>query len=483
MNEISSHCPTIPSGAVEEMRVLASAWAGSNGLQVHRKTGIEVAPISIRPMPFPRPVYQQVVGLVEDFNTLVHRVSVDHEFLNRHLAETAKFDEFQARTLKLANAVREEGIRQKLTLGVLRSDYMLHDAADGSPLLPRQVEINTIASSFGALSERVSALHRFLLGRVEGTGLKAEDCPPNAPVAGIAKGLGEASKAYVEREPARKGGEDRKIAVLFIVQPEESNVFDQRHVEFSLWDHYSIPAIRASLAQVEAEGELDEGSRLLRLRGYEISVVYFRAGYTPEDYHGEEEWQARTKIERSAAVKCPSAAYQCVGSKKIQQVLAGAGVLERFVDAASASRLRACFAGLYALGEGTPESSAAANNAIAHPGKYVMKPQREGGGNNLYDSEMVEELGKLKEEELQAFILMDIIKAPPAPALFMRDNKVLEVEATTELGTYGILLAEGDTILRSEFIGHLLRSKTAASKETGVAAGFGVLDSPILYDP
>ncbi len=36
-------------------------------------------------------------------------------------------------------------------------------------------------------------------------------------------------------------------------------------------------------------------------------------------------------IEKSGAVKCPNIAYQLVGAKKVQQVLAEPGVLERFV--------------------------------------------------------------------------------------------------------------------------------------------------------
>ena len=48
--------------------------------------------------------------------------------------------------------------------GVHRSDYMLHDAGDGSPVCAKQVEINTVASSFAALSQRVSGLHKMLLG-------------------------------------------------------------------------------------------------------------------------------------------------------------------------------------------------------------------------------------------------------------------------------------------------------------------------------
>ena len=70
---------------------------------------------------------------------------------------------------------------------------------------------------------------------------------------------------------------------------------------------------------MEAHARVDERTKKLSLFGREVSVVYFRAGYAPADYPGEAEWAARMALERSAAVKCPSAALQCVGAKKIQQ--------------------------------------------------------------------------------------------------------------------------------------------------------------------
>jgi glutathione synthase len=50
-----------------------------------------------------------------------------------------------------------------LALGLFRSDYMVHvdpTAAKPEPCI-RQVEFNTIASSFGGLSSRVSQLHKY----------------------------------------------------------------------------------------------------------------------------------------------------------------------------------------------------------------------------------------------------------------------------------------------------------------------------------
>ncbi len=66
------------------------------------------------------------------------------------------------------------------------------------------------------------------------------------------------------------------------------------------------------LSQINACGELDEARRLwLRCakRGIpesvdlEVSVAYFRAGYTPVDYPTDAEWAARLLIEQSVAIK------------------------------------------------------------------------------------------------------------------------------------------------------------------------------------
>jgi hypothetical protein len=52
---------------------------------------------------------------------------------------------------------------QDRQLGIFRSDYLLHESEPGKPLELRQVEFNTIASSFGALSQRANELHRWVL--------------------------------------------------------------------------------------------------------------------------------------------------------------------------------------------------------------------------------------------------------------------------------------------------------------------------------
>jgi glutathione synthase len=51
---------------------------------------------------------------------------------------------------------------QDLSLGLFRSDYMVHKdlEAESSAPVSKQVEFNTIASSFGGLSFQTSLLHQ-----------------------------------------------------------------------------------------------------------------------------------------------------------------------------------------------------------------------------------------------------------------------------------------------------------------------------------
>lgn len=157
-----------------------------------------------------------------------------------------------------------------------------------------------------------------------------------------------------------------------VVQEGERNAIDQRKIEYQLWEKHHIRVLRRTLADVAHRGKLsDHEHRLnmydndfffffvfyydpnkhLRSDGHEVAVAYFRAAYTPKDFPTEKDWEARLLIERSLAIKCPTLAYQLVGCKKVQQVLAEPKQLEYFLHDLpdSIKRLRSCFAGLYSL--------------------------------------------------------------------------------------------------------------------------------------
>lgn len=58
---------------------------------------------------------------------------------------------------------------------------------------------------------------------------------------------------------------------------------------------------------------------------------------------------------------------------------------------------------------------------------FVMKPQREGGGNNFYGVAVAEALRTMSLDEQSAYILMERILPPSSDAELVRDGKMYTV--------------------------------------------------------
>ena len=459
----------------------AAAWGAQRGLLVRAPPAgpsgaasgggallLAPAPLALAPAPFPRAAFEGAIALARPLNALVEAVSNNPEYLAQTLAPASAHDDFARRLLELHAEVRRrrgDAWLCERALGIHRSDYLL-DEPSGRLL---QVELNTIASSFGALASRVAGLHRALAGRFPELGVPDPSAvPDNKALEAIAEALAVAQGSY----PAQDG------LVLFVVQPGEGNVFDQELVREQLWVEHGVCSERRTLREVAAEARLDADGRLY-LPGGHVSVVYFRAGYSPDDYPSEAEWDARVTLELSDAFKCPSIQYHLAGAKKVQQDLARPGVLEGFLPADDAASVRECFAGLWSLDDPHETITAAAiAGALAAPEDYVLKPQREGGGNNLYGEALAARLEQ--PEGLGAFILMQRIRPPAGRSVLLRGGEASEEEVVSELGVYSTYVRSGGAVLLDCPAGHLLRTKVASSDEGGVAAGFAVIDSPRL---
>lgn len=502
--------PQLAPNELSSLPVLACAqetlhWAAASGFLVGSDGQFAHAPCSLIPYPLPSSLFAQALSLATPFNTLVDRVSRDTAWLHAVTRSVTASDAFTARLLALSEAVCAEGIAQPLQLGINRSDYMLHQPTpDAAPCL-KQVELNTIACSFVSLSAKICELHRELLLRYvhhpkapHADALKRlapiaaaitepeARLPENSCVDDVAAAVALAHSEYtrlgLKAAPAA-GPAAVPLVVLMVVQPGETNVTDQRGIEQRLWrPPHRVPLRRVTLGEVGRLGSVVGPQRRLRLGGMEASVVYFRAGYTPADYAGEDEWRGRELIERSLAIKCPSVAAQLAGTKKVQQVLAQRDELARFVSPDHAAMLRSCFVGLYGLDErGGDDVDDAVAQALGSPGEFVLKPQREGGGHNLFGDEVRQELERLTAAERSAYILMDRILPPTSPATLMRGGEVVAGDCICELGVFGVFLGDGRSTLLNASAGHLLRAKLASVDEGGVCAGFAVLSSPALY--
>lgn len=465
----------MPDSDVGKIVQDAIVWANQHGLVVglggdNPDVAIVHAPVAAFPVEFPRERFIQAKEAMTAFNALVDSVSRDEAYLEGTLAAAARLDPFTNSLLELlreTRPLRESRRDTDCALGIFRSDYMLDEPS--SRFL--QVELNTIASSFGCLATKTSDLHRYVVGRLARTDLDPSRLPANPALVNIADALAEGVKAH-----GAEGG-----VVLMVVQPGEKNAYDQQWLQLALWERHGVRTLRATLRQIAEEGQVDSNGGL-RLWGRRVAVVYYRAGYTPNDYLSEVEWEGRRLAEKSDAVKCPTVAHHLAGTKKVQQDLARPGVLERFVpDTEAAGKLRGTFAGLWSLdpdGGGAAEAAVAA--ALDNPLAYVLKPQREGGGNNLYGDALRQRL--LSGEGLGAFILMQRILPPRQRSVLVRRGEWRVDETVSELGVYGTYLRKGDKVLLNREAGHLVRTKPSTSDEGGVAAGFAVLDSPYLVD-
>ncbi|KAK4048152.1 Glutathione synthetase [Microbotryomycetes sp. JL221] len=526
----SSWPPSLSEDELNILLELATDYALANGL-VYRPvaepgsarpstTSAIHAPYSLMPSPFPKSLYEQALELQPLYNALYAHVTVRDSFLEDVVGGTvAKVDEFQRKLYEIWIAVKSEGISQPLHLGLFRSDYLI-DAprSEAQQATLKQVEFNTISSSFGCLSSKVADLHRYLArtgAYPDVAELQPDRIPRNPAVVGLAAGLAAAHRAY---------GSDSAV-VLMVTQDDERNAFDQRPLEYELLNTHSIRTLRIPLSALRTALTLSSTKQLFltlpsttKRPPIEISVVYWRTGYSPDDYYTEQEWQTRLLIERSLAIKCPSIALQLAGCKKVQQVLAEPGQLDRFFECgtsrskldpppvarldASAHKtpLESSFTNLYPL-----DDSALGRHALklaySEPQKYVLKPQREGGGNNVYREDIpafLDELARLDERSTtgagsslkgrEGYILMDLITPPNAQSIMVKagEGKGVVREVISELGVYGVCLfkldpaTQGAEVLINETVGTLLRTKGKDSNEGGVAVGFSVIDAVTL---
>jgi len=414
----------------------------------------QVLPLSVAPSAYPNAAFQQAWQVATDFNQLMVAVANNHDFLGEVQQQLAGADSFSQQLFDIYQQAYADQQTQQAALGIFRSDYLLHQQQ------LRQVEINTIACAFPAMASLTTQMHQHFHPQL------AKQIPENTALREVSFALANAWYFYA----------DYHHSICFVVQTGERNRCDQKHLQHSL-EQQNIPVLRLSLAEIAEQTALRQGQLYHHPSKTILSVIYFRAGYVPDDYQQPEAWTARLRIEQSQAIKCPAIHYQLAGLKKVQQLLSKPAILSQFVTAEQQSRLQACFATFYDL-----DDVAVRDHAIHHANDYVLKPQREGGGHNLYGQQLSHALQTMSAQQRQAWILMQRIQTPTTQNCFLQAGKLSnDLAIISELGIYSHCFAQQKQLLCDQTIGYLLRSKAADNDEGGVAAGFAVLDSPVLF--
>lgn len=117
------------------------------------------------PSLFPRVCFEEALAIQKAYNELYAAIAQDEEWLEGIVDELIGIDDFVGKLWEIHLAVKKEGYAHEHSLGLFRSDYMVHvdpHNPSGGPAI-KQVEFNTIASSFGGLSSQVSFMHSYLV--------------------------------------------------------------------------------------------------------------------------------------------------------------------------------------------------------------------------------------------------------------------------------------------------------------------------------
>eukprot|EP00747_Dinoflagellata_sp_TGD_P193277 gnl/TRDRNA2_/TRDRNA2_59233_c0_seq1.p1 gnl/TRDRNA2_/TRDRNA2_59233_c0~~gnl/TRDRNA2_/TRDRNA2_59233_c0_seq1.p1 ORF type:complete len:154 (-),score=18.70 gnl/TRDRNA2_/TRDRNA2_59233_c0_seq1:367-783(-) len=136
---------------------------------------------------------------------------------------------------------------------------------------------------------------------------------------------------------------------------------------------------------------------------------------------------------------------------------------------------------MWGLGPGESDEDVVAK-ALAKPDDYVLKPQREGGGNNWYGRDLAI---KLKESSLQdrgAYILMRRIESRSQEAAMLIRGELVVGPTISEFGFFSVFLGQGGSTapILNERIGFNVRTKFEGIDDGNVTKGFAVLSSSFL---
>eukprot|EP00658_Telonema_sp_P-2_P006982 TRINITY_DN12610_c0_g1_i4.p1 TRINITY_DN12610_c0_g1~~TRINITY_DN12610_c0_g1_i4.p1 ORF type:complete len:609 (+),score=112.64 TRINITY_DN12610_c0_g1_i4:376-2202(+) len=437
-------------------------------------------PLTLLPMPVSRRKVEPLQALAPVFNRLYDKVSCHLDWLVEKLSRACDTDIWLARLIEIAKLVQQaDRDPEPCRLLLFRQDYL---EASTSKYL--QVEVNTMAVAHAGMSEQCSKLHASAMTRL----LPALPDPPtnlnqaignlqaNRPANNFARALSVAHKAYLAAAP-----DSCKAKVCFLCFEDDTLETDQNHVAALLSD-LQVESIRAGLSSDHWRLERESATRQsLWLDRQEISVVYFHTGYTPEVYKTELEWNTRQIIEMSCAVKAPTIPMQLAGCKLIQQVLSSPTELRRFISEEEVQQVCSVFARQFNPAADDQVSRDARSEARVDPDRWVMKPQREGGGHCVFGEALAQLLAHSSETELAGWVLMERMRgACVESATLANGTAELCHQAIGEIGVFSSMVIRGEETLLNSVGGCMVRTKCVESNEGGVCCGAGCIDSCLL---
>lgn len=455
--------------------------------QIKNDNVVTQLPITLMPSPFPARLYAMCLGIHPTMSKLMYKLATNLPYMEESLRDIIQVDDFTKNLLWVQQLVEREGNAQPITSCINRSDYLLDlfkcEKTDENRLGIRQVEINAIASSMSPHSFKVHNLHGFLTNKYDLTIYEGMRKPQNNSLQFIAAELVNLFDLY--------GRSD--CFVLLINEPRSVNFGEHFAIEYEVnLKRPDVKFLRRSFKDLVGTIKLGPNKELIMDDRYEIALVYFRYGYDPSNYNFEYAWEIRLMLERSKAIKCPSISYHVSGIKKFQQLLCNQNQLERFLDRSEAIEMTKVMCQFWPVDSATPEGRKGFETGLRDFQNLVLKPQREGGGHNMYGCDIKNYLQTIVDsEERQQYILMQKINAPSERNWLLHSDDKQEEDLSrlespqqliSELGIYGSIVSNGKSIISNESAGYLVRTKKSGVNEGGVIAGYSGISSIVLFD-
>jgi glutathione synthetase len=298
--------PSLADEHLENLICTIQDWQLSNGsllkvLDSDIEEAVLAYPVGVSLFPtlFPKQLFDEALALQEEYNRLYTAVAEDADWLHSNLESMIKFDLLAGVLWGIHKEVEQSGYVQDLTLGVFRSDYMLHappnDLSEYSnkPQL-KQVEFNTVSCAGGVHGNKVSRMHRYLhqTGAYDPQGSSSKSVslvhsalPLNSTIKTIAAGLAAAHREYGKPKCSKAA----QTCVLFVVQAPNFNIADERPIEYALWEQDPpVPSFRVHFGQgifdstiLTSTRELlfQPPNRSVSVQPVEVSVIYMRSGF------------------------------------------------------------------------------------------------------------------------------------------------------------------------------------------------------------
>ncbi|KAK4507290.1 hypothetical protein PRZ48_001025 [Zasmidium cellare] len=305
--------------------------------------------------------------------------------------------------------------------------------------------------------------------------------PESSNTSSIVDSLALAHEYYKPSTPKR-------ACVLMIVQGVNFNIADERPIEYGLADK-RVPCYRCEWFDAMGRTFLQGDATLIfdnpfSGEQFEVSVIYYRAGYECKEYRGRGS-DIRLHLEQSRAIKCPDLLTHLMTFKITQAALAKQGVIGRYLSSQDATRIRDTFMPMHAM-DGSEDAHRLRQEAMCPTdgASYVVKPNLEGGGHNVYNEAVPEFLALIDREVSSGYTIMKMIEPPETFGLLNTGDKVYQGPVVSELGVIGTCLwrrsKEGVEIISNKAAGWTFKTKPNGVQEMNVVKGNGCFDCPLL---